>query len=110
MVSNPPPFSTASTGASPKPAAARAPARELRLLPRHEEAARYTADTCKPSALVTLMGMSFAECPEPTCAMPAEIVNRFVLASTDGPLEHVTIRCLVRHQFRMPRQGSISDT
>ncbi|HEX8518157.1 MAG TPA: hypothetical protein VF667_01025 [Pseudonocardia sp.] len=39
-------------------------------------------------------------CPE--CAAPAEVVDRFALPSTDGPVEHVKIRCLVRHWFLLP--------
>lgn len=39
-------------------------------------------------------------CPE--CDQPAEIVDRFVLGSTDGPFEHVRIRCLLGHGFLMP--------
>ncbi len=36
-------------------------------------------------------------CPE--CAAPAEVVERFVLDSTDGPIEHATVRCAGRHRF-----------
>ena len=36
-------------------------------------------------------------CPE--CGMPAEIVDRFDLPSTDGPVAHVKIQCLHRHWF-----------
>ena len=39
-------------------------------------------------------------CPE--CAAPAEVVDRFALPGTDGPVEHVKVRCLVRHWFLMP--------
>ena len=38
----------------------------------------------------------------PDCAAPAEVVDRFTLPSTDGPVEHVTVRCLVRHRFTLP--------
>lgn len=43
----------------------------------------------------------FTGCPE--CGAPAEISDRFVLESTDGPLEHVTVRCAARlgHRFTM---------
>jgi hypothetical protein len=41
-------------------------------------------------------------CPEPGCDSPAEIVDRYALASTDGPIEHVAVRCLHRHWFFMP--------
>lgn len=34
--------------------------------------------------------------------MPAEIVDRAVAASTDGPVEHVQLLCLRNHRFLMP--------
>ena len=36
-------------------------------------------------------------CPE--CAAPAEVVDRFVLESTDGPIEHAIVTCPERHRF-----------
>lgn len=39
-------------------------------------------------------------CPE--CENVAEIIDRFVLESTDGPIEHVRVRCLSDHHFLMP--------
>jgi hypothetical protein len=41
-------------------------------------------------------------CPEHSCRMPAEITARFVLPSTGGPIEHVTVRCVRRHHFTLP--------
>lgn len=38
-------------------------------------------------------------CPE--CQTTAEIVDRFVLESTDGPVEHVKVRCARGHWFMM---------
>lgn len=38
----------------------------------------------------------------PQCSTPAEITGRFVLESTDGPVEHVRVRCLARHWSAMP--------
>jgi len=38
----------------------------------------------------------------PACDQPAEIINRVVLESTSGPIEHVRIRCLFGHAFFMP--------
>ena len=35
----------------------------------------------------------------PACAAPAEIVDRYVLESTDGPIEHATVVCAVKHRF-----------
>jgi len=43
--------------------------------------------------------ITFAACPQ--CAAPAEITDRFVLDSTDGPVEHVTVSCVRRHRFTM---------
>ena len=34
-------------------------------------------------------GLDLVGCP--ACAAPAEIVERFVLDSTDGPIEHATV-------------------
>ncbi|HEU5472896.1 MAG TPA: hypothetical protein VFV67_19810 [Actinophytocola sp.] len=47
--------------------------------------------------------MTFTTCPE--CGTVAEIVDRFVLPSTDGPLEHVRTQCLHRHWFTIPLTG-----
>jgi hypothetical protein len=38
-------------------------------------------------------------CPEPGCGVPAGVVDRFVLASTGGPVEHVKTWCLDDHGF-----------
>lgn len=43
---------------------------------------------------------TFTTCPE--CGEIAEIRDRFVLASTDGPVEHIQILCLRRHSFVLP--------
>jgi hypothetical protein len=39
-------------------------------------------------------------CPE--CAAPAEVVDRFALPSTEGPVDHVKVQCLSRHWFLLP--------
>ena len=36
-------------------------------------------------------------CPE--CRAPAEVTDRDVLESTDGPIEHVRVVCVRRHWF-----------
>ncbi len=41
--------------------------------------------------------LEIVECPE--CTAPAEIVDRFVLESTAGPIEHATVLCVLRHRF-----------
>ncbi len=46
--------------------------------------------------------MDVTECPEPGCDLPAEILDRTVLSSTDGPVEHARIACLGGHRFLMP--------
>jgi hypothetical protein len=40
--------------------------------------------------------------PCPECGVPAETTDRFALTGTDGPVEHLALRCSARHQFRMP--------
>jgi hypothetical protein len=41
-------------------------------------------------------------CPERGCDVPAGVVDRFVLASTSGPVEHVRTWCLEGHGFTQP--------
>lgn len=48
--------------------------------------------------MLTIVG-----CPE--CGQPAEVVDRFVLASTDGPTEHLRLRCLDRHHLLLPTEA-----
>jgi hypothetical protein len=43
------------------------------------------------------MTLELIPCPEPTCDAPAEVASRWVLASTDGLVEHVQTRCLAGH-------------
>jgi hypothetical protein len=42
-------------------------------------------------------------CPE--CGAPAEVVDRFALDSTDGPIEHLTVLCILRHRFTALAEG-----
>lgn len=42
---------------------------------------------------------SFTACP--ACAEIAEISDRFVLPSTDGPIEHVRMSCVRQHYFML---------
>ena len=44
--------------------------------------------------------LTLTSCPE--CHAPAEITERFTLASTDGPVAHVAVSCLAGHHYRMP--------
>jgi hypothetical protein len=41
-------------------------------------------------------------CPDPTCDAPAELIDRFRLPSTGGPVELVRTHCLHRHIFTLP--------
>ena len=43
--------------------------------------------------------MSIMPCPG--CGVPAEITERFILASTDGPITHVAVCCVDGHHYRM---------
>jgi hypothetical protein len=42
-------------------------------------------------------GLDLVGCP--ACAAPAEVVERYVLESTDGPIEHATVLCSERHRY-----------
>lgn len=46
--------------------------------------------------------MQLTQCPEPVCEGPAEILDRFVLPSTEGFVEFVRVLCLHRHWFMLP--------
>jgi hypothetical protein len=46
--------------------------------------------------------LALTACPE--CAAPAEITDRFMLPSTDGPVAHVVVDCAAGHHFRMPSE------
>ncbi len=41
-------------------------------------------------------------CPEPGCDAPAEVLDRFALPSTGGPVVHLRTRC-ANHHVRTPR-------
>lgn len=45
-------------------------------------------------------------CPDPDCPAPARVVDRFVLESTNGPIEHVRTQCHHDHGFT-PRAASL---
>jgi hypothetical protein len=38
-------------------------------------------------------------CPDPQCQAPAEVLDHFDLASTDGPIEHIRTRCVLSHIY-----------
>lgn len=46
------------------------------------------------------MSLELITCAE--CGAPAEVIKRFVLTSTDGPVEHVKTRCVTGPWFTYP--------
>lgn len=44
--------------------------------------------------------MDLTTCPE--CGLVAEVVDRDVWPSTDGPVEHAHVRCVAGHRFVLP--------
>jgi hypothetical protein len=48
------------------------------------------------------MELELTNCPE--CEHPAEIVHRTVLQSTDGPVDHVKVRCITGHILLLPTE------
>ena len=53
--------------------------------------------------------LAFLDCPAyqdeeglARCGLPAEVLRRFIMESTDGPLESVMIKCPVSHLFTAP--------
>lgn len=53
-----------------------------------------------PAILPRETAMDFTACPE--CGSVALVVDRFVIGSTDGPVEHVRVHCVQRHRFLLP--------
>jgi hypothetical protein len=51
------------------------------------------------------MMLEFLCCPESTCKLPAEVIDRWSLPSTDGPVAHVKTFCLAGHWFAMPEDA-----
>lgn len=49
-----------------------------------------------------LLVMEIIACPDPECRAYAEVVDRWSVPSTDGPVEHIQTRCLSRHLFTVP--------
>jgi hypothetical protein len=49
-----------------------------------------------------------SELPEwtgcPACGAPAEVIDRCVLQSTDGPVVHVKVRCVTGEWFTVPHR------
>jgi hypothetical protein len=51
------------------------------------------------------MNFELTSCPD--CGRPAEVIDRFSLSSTDGPIEHVKTRCITGHWFTTPSPGAL---
>ena len=41
--------------------------------------------------------LQWTACPEPDCHATAEVIDRYMLGSTDGPVSMVRARCLGQH-------------
>jgi hypothetical protein len=61
--------------------------------------------------------MMFLDCPgyldregAARCGLPAEVRCRFIMRSTDGPVESVMIRCPVGHYFNGPIESLTWDS
>jgi DNA-directed RNA polymerase specialized sigma24 family protein len=67
---------------------------------RRQHGANGVAARSGPTRDVKESVMQLTSCPG--CAGPAEIVDRHVLESTDGPIEHVQVRCVERHHYFLP--------
>ncbi len=55
-----------------------------------------------------MSAIDLTECPE--CGAAAHVADRFVLESTDGPVEHVRLACARRHCFLMPAASMVRST
>jgi hypothetical protein len=45
------------------------------------------------------MELELTTCPE--CGLPAEVLQRSTLQSTEGPVDHVKLQCVTGHWFFM---------
>jgi hypothetical protein len=52
--------------------------------------------------------MQFTLCPEPECGAVAAIAERYVLDSTDGPVEMVRVGCIVGHRLNCPTASLVA--
>ena len=46
------------------------------------------------------MELELTHCPD--CGLPAEVIGRSTMPSTDGPIEHVKTRCITGHWYMTP--------
>lgn len=45
--------------------------------------------------------MDLIDCP--VCGLPADVIDRFTLDSTGGPVPHLRTRCLAGHALTYPQ-------
>jgi hypothetical protein len=64
------------------------------------EAAHGSGNFSGRNWLLGDMDLELTNCPE--CGAPAEVIDRFVLPSSDGPVEHVKTRCVTGPWFVVP--------
>ena len=48
------------------------------------------------------LDVELTTCADPECGAIAEVVDRWFLMSTDGPVMHVATLCLHRHRYTIP--------
>lgn len=51
--------------------------------------------------------LTLLPCPDLDCDAPAELVDRTVLGSTDGPFPLVKVQCVRGHHFLMPADARL---
>ena len=54
----------------------------------------------RSAEIVTPEHLDLTTCPK--CGAPAEVIDRVVMPSTDGPVEHVKVRCVTGEWFTVP--------
>jgi hypothetical protein len=54
------------------------------------------------------MELELTHCPD--CGLPAEVIDRAVLPSTDGPIEHVKTRCITGHWYLTPVDYAVTGS
>ena len=50
------------------------------------------------------MQLHLISCPDLSCGVPAEVIDRFALSSTDGPIEYLRTYCVGKHIFTVPAE------
>lgn len=52
------------------------------------------------------MALEFTACPDLDCQAPAEVVDRYAVESTAGPVVHVATVCVRRHHYTTPEEDA----